>query len=163
MRILTLLFIFTACIFAQNPIYVSEVYSGDSFKGVFVNKTIEVRLWGLDSPEQGQPYAEESFEHLKNMILSNIVIIYPMGKDPFGREICIATINKSNINMNLIRNGYAVYHDIGKKDIDFMWQYKELQIEAQYNKLGIWSGGTNIQTPSEFRRQVVNGKNNQKK
>jgi endonuclease YncB( thermonuclease family) len=139
------------------------VYSGNSFKGVFVNKTIDVRLWGIDSPEQGQPYAEESFENLKNMILSNIVIIYPMGKDPFGREICIATINKSNINMNLIRNGYAVYHDIGKKDIEYSWQYKELQIEAQYNKLGIWSGGTNIQTPSEFRRQVVNGKNNQKK
>ncbi len=124
--------------------YVKKVIDGDSLLiKTSEGKVREVRLYGIDSPEYDQPYADLSKKYLKKKILKKSVYIKIMDRDRYSRDICLVQKDKTVINSELVRLGYAwVYPRYCKKEYCKTW--KKYQQVAQRNKKGLWKSKKNI-------------------
>jgi len=92
---------------------VVEVVDGDTIK---IKDNIRVRLLGIDSPEKGECYYEESREFLKEFLEGKTVNLEKdiSGKDDYGRPLRYVILpsddpEQDNILINdyIVRQGYA--------------------------------------------------------
>jgi micrococcal nuclease len=120
-------------------------------------KILTIRLWGIDVPERtpgkktGQPFKNESFNALKNRIYQKKVKIFVMNTDKKNRSLSVVFMDSTNINLELIRNGYAwAYKDFlqGPYKIDFI----NTENDAKNQKKGIWKQ-SDPEPPWEFRKR----------
>ena len=117
-----------------------------------------IRLVGIDTPEKsrkknepGQPYSQKATKFLAGLVLNQDVSIESYGKDRYGRVLGVVYVGQTNVNLELVRNGYAeVYR--GKPapgfDSDPYWQ---AEAQAKAEKLNIWSLGDDYVSPREWR------------
>src|SRR3990172_2684833 len=54
---------------------VVAVDEGDSFAIFNLNRSVKVRLIGIDAPEKVQPYGEVARQHLADLILDRFVLV----------------------------------------------------------------------------------------
>lgn len=149
-------------------VIVTNVGDGDGFKGIhapwFRSKkifdekgkvkkslpTLSFRLAGVDAPEvaafekPAQPFAKESKEFLRHLIVYKMVNVKVLGKDMYGRLLCMVFLKSwfrsKNINSMMVKTGLAcvftgkcaVYG--GRKA-----EFQALEKEAQKKRLGMWS------------------------
>lgn len=116
---------------------VVSVYDGDTINlNIISNNNLNryrCRLIGIDSPEikpskdkKEKDKIDEKYaayyvrDHLRTMILNEIVLVDVDGYDKYGR--LLVNINKDNVNINkyLIDNNYAVAYDGGTKSEEDM-------------------------------------------
>ncbi len=114
------------------------------------------RLYGIDTPEiphrgkPGQPYGYEAKNFLKSLILGRIVTVKTTGKKTYGREICHITLNGIDINLEMVKQGYAwAYRRYLKRP--YASEYIEAEREAREKRLGLWVQKNPV-PPWEFRR-----------
>ena len=90
---------------------VSQVIDGDTF---VLSSGRYVRLIGIDAPEEGKRYYEESKEYLSTMILNKEVELIEDidAKDNYGRLLSYVYVTESGskkfVNLELIKEGLAV-------------------------------------------------------
>jgi len=115
------------------------------------------RLYGIDTPEvahrgrPGQPYGREAAEYLKSLILGKTVVIRTTGKWTYGREICHIEYQGRNINLEMVRAGYAwAYRRYLKRP--YASEYISAEREARRARRGIWKQ-PNPTPPWEWRRR----------
>ena len=85
-----------------------RVVDGDTVLARTVdNKKIRIRLSGIDAPEKKQAYGIESKKFLENLISSKIVKISISKKDKYKRYLGMIFLNKTNINLELVKSGNA--------------------------------------------------------
>ena len=85
-----------------------------------------IRLVGIDTPEKsrkkgqpGQPYSQKATKFLAGMVLNHDVSIETYGKDLYGRILGVVYSGKTNVNLELVRNGYAeVYRGRPARNFD---------------------------------------------
>jgi len=65
------------------------------------------RLYGIDTPEKNQPYGEEATRELKRLTLGQSISIETTGAKTYGREVCIIKKNGTDINLEMVKRGYA--------------------------------------------------------
>lgn len=71
------------------------------------------RLYGIDTPETakkgkaGQPYGEEASRELKKLVLGQDVEVTTTGQKTYKREVCIIKRDGIDINLEMVRRGYA--------------------------------------------------------
>ncbi len=133
------------------------------------NRSIKVRLAGIDAPELDQPYGQQAQQALSRLTLHKEARIESAGPDKYGRTLGTVFVGSVNINAALIR-GYPAqkmlnlnkwvdcrqgnhsgedvmaYHEIS----DDFWNPVELLLEPFKRKK---SGGS---PPLDFRR-ILNG------
>ena len=151
MRTVTLFFIFTSNILAQEIIGIPKIIDGDT---IYINE-YKIRLEGIDAPEMRQECKKErlkissivGFTFYKNYSCGRIskekliakingsqIKCISTTKDRYKRYIATCFKDKINLNRWMVRNGYAVaYRRYSKEyisDEDF----------ARENKLGLWQG-----------------------
>ncbi|MBW2031720.1 MAG: thermonuclease family protein [Deltaproteobacteria bacterium] len=75
---------------------------------------IKVRLVGIDAPQvsyskfkKGQPYSEKAKRFLAGILLDKIVDIKGYGLDSSNRVLGEITSGDTNINLEMIKRGYA--------------------------------------------------------
>jgi endonuclease YncB( thermonuclease family) len=81
----------------------------EPLKGKLSDKTIKVRLYGVDTPElaknknqSSQPFAEEAKEFTKKLLFHQKVVVTFLGKDQYGRAIAqVQTIPVSTLGGTL--------------------------------------------------------------
>ena len=126
-----------------------RVIDGDT---ISLNGT-KIRLKGIDAPESKQEckYQEadkvrkykcgiESAEYLSHLIDGKTVECTDEGKDLYGRTLSYCYVGTTNINRQMVRDGWAIgYDDFA---VEEWW--------AKQNKAGLWKG--EFQKPAEWRK-----------
>ncbi len=138
MRILwgVLFLVWSQFLLAQQDIKgkVTDVIDGDTYKVLVNNKTVKVRLLGIDCPEHDQAFGQKAKEVAQKYVQGKTIIIKPSGKDLYHRMLGTVFLeNGTNICQELVKIGYA-------------WKYKysndqtlqSMENKARKSKLGLW-------------------------
>ncbi|MDR1694992.1 MAG: thermonuclease family protein [Lactobacillaceae bacterium] len=117
-----------------------KVLDGDS---LIINDS-EVRLIGVDAPEYRQICFDEEeiiydcSEEAKNALVEIInggkIECVKLGKDIYDRNLSECFTEELNINIELLKSGWAVLYRSEEKT------YVKAQREARENKRGLWRG-----------------------
>jgi endonuclease YncB( thermonuclease family) len=114
------------------------------------------RLYGIDTPETskktkpGQPFGEEAAKELKRLILGQTVDVELTGAKTHNREVCIIKKGSMNINLEMVKRGYAwAYKQYLKRP--HASEYINAEKAARDKRLGLWQD-MNPTPPWEFRK-----------
>ncbi len=141
---------------------VVRVYDGDTIKAVGYDIEIKVRLVGIDAPEtskgkrkSGQPFGRQAEKHLASLVLNKMVDIKGYGSDRYGRILAEIYIDDKNVNLEMVKTGYAeVYSGRSPRGL-YMKEYKKAEDGARGSGQGIWSQGDNYISPALWRKSKM--------
>ncbi len=111
----------------------------------------EMRLQGIDAPEsrqvcnlagQSMPCGRQALQALQRWLSRGPVSCTGHENDRYGRLLVICRVNGTDINADLVRNGFAV--DFGG------YPAEEKEARAAYR--GLWAG--TFEVPAEYRRRM---------
>ena len=155
--IIILLFaLFTNCIVhSQTQIpktfqaKVVGIKDGDTFKVLYNNSEITIRLNHIDCPEKNQPYGKNAKWKASDLCFGKIVKIVSNGKkDRYKRLIAEVYFNNININKELVKNGLAWHFKKYSSDVE----YAKLERQARKSKVGLWQEKNPI-APWDWRKK----------
>ena len=117
-----------------------KVIDGDS---LLIGKK-EIRLSGIDAPEYHQqcydsqdnlyPCGKNAAKALQKMIKNHQISCRKIVKDRYKREVSVCFSGKTNLNYQMVTQGWAVAYTRYTKD------YVPAEQEARKYKRGIWNG-----------------------
>lgn len=93
-----------------------------------------VRLNGIDAPELGQEFGNESKDFLENLVQDKKVTVEVIGIDQYTRILGVIKVGKRDINKAMLENGYAWQYKYNKDKV-----YTSLVEKAKSKRLNIWS------------------------
>lgn len=116
---------------------VVRVIDGDTLVLLTSDKEqVRVRLYGIDTPERGQPFGSAAKQHLTDICAGKTITVDVVNIDRYGRTIGVIYYRGSNINHQMVKDGYAWwYEQYAKNDT----KLKSLQEEARKSRRGLWS------------------------
>jgi micrococcal nuclease len=95
-------------LFTNRDTKVTRVIDGDTF---ITNKGDRVRLIGVDAPELPSLRGIESKMYLNQLIHNKVVILerdeISDNKDKYGRLLRYVYLDKKDVNLHMIKSGYA--------------------------------------------------------
>jgi micrococcal nuclease len=91
---------------------VKRVIDGDT---IIVNNE-SVRLLGINTPEKGEKYYGEAKEFLEELILDKKVRLEGNEKDKYYRKLRYIFLGNQNINLRLIKEGFANVYILGHEE-----------------------------------------------
>ena len=161
----------TSFSFAREPIRtvtgtVTKVSDGDTIHVTTPERTkLRVRLYGVDAPETpkinqrtgrinkpGQPRGEESWKALEAKIMGRQVRLEIIDIDRYKRMVGMIWIGERNINLEMVREGYAeAYVEYLKEP--YRSQFMRAEMEAKSARKGIWSL-PDYERPKDFRKRI---------
>ena len=128
---------------------VTYVADGDSFE-IRTNqgRKTDIRLFGIDAPEGGQPHGRQARNALRRLILRREVVVAVVETDRYGRLVGNLYCDGVWINEAMVSQGWA-------------WHYRHYseeaaiaaaEREARRRKLGLWRDPNPI-PPWDWRRR----------
>lgn len=128
---------------------VVKIIDGDTFDLLTQEKnTIRIRMNGIDCPERKQDFYKVSKNALADYIFKKEVRLITTGMDRNKRTIAIVFCNSENINLAMIRNGYAWHFKKYSSDTAFA----NAEMEARRKNKGLWQMSKPV-PPWEFRKK----------
>lgn len=125
-----------------------KIVDGDTFDLLTEEKkTLRIRMNGIDCPERKQDFYQAAKNALSNYIFYKEVTLVTNGHDRNKRVIATIFCNGENINLAMIRSGYAWHYKKYSADTSFA----EAEKQARLNKKGLWSMNNPV-APWEFRK-----------
>lgn len=161
--ILAVIFLIALRVFAlQGSLHgkVIQVKDGDTvvISPIDGGQFFTCRLYGIDAPEAvkrgrpGQPYGEEAERELKRLVLGQIVAVETTGAKTFNREVCLIRKDGKDINLEMVRIGYAwAYKQYLKRP--YASEYISAEEDARKNRRGLWKDN-NPTPPWEWRKEM---------
>jgi endonuclease YncB( thermonuclease family) len=147
---LSILFAVSLCFAAETWVkgVVQDVHDGDTFKMKVDGQIIDIRIYGIDAPEEKQPYGKEAGEALRNLIDGKEIRLRMNGRRTWNRKVGEPWLGDSlNVSLWMVKNGHSWwYKDYSKKCMDL----KEAEEEAKVKKLGLWASDDPV-PPWDFR------------
>lgn len=127
---------------------VVKVYDGDTITLLDTsNNQLKIRFSGIDAPERKQAFGEKSRDYLASMIAGKTVEVKVKEKDKYGRYIGTVYSNNKDINLEMLKGGYAWHYS----HYDNQRSYQNAMNDAKARKLGLWRD-KNATAPWNFRR-----------
>ena len=127
------------------------VLDGDSIKVLHNGREEEVRLYGIDSPEKDQAYGQKARDLTRALVAGRKVEVQTKDVDSYGRTVGLVYVDGSNLNEQIVRNGYAwVYPHFCEES--FCHQWSLFEAEARNQKKGMWNE-PGIIPPWQWRHQ----------
>jgi micrococcal nuclease len=132
--LICLLFLCVPCLAQFNVV---KCYDGDSFEVIeaTTGKTLQVRLAYLDSPEEGQPFYNESKAYLEKLILNKLILLSIHNIDNYGRTIADIWVNEKWVNKEMIIKGMSFVYPTYCKDPNLY----NAEFVARSQGIGVWS------------------------
>ena len=90
------------------PGRVERVSDGDSGVVTTEDSDVEVRLMGVNAPEQDECHYQESREHLAGLIEGASVGLEVISTDQFDRTLAYVWLNDLLVNEDLVSGGFAI-------------------------------------------------------
>lgn len=135
-----------------EQVIVQKVLDGDTFIARSENRSITIRLLGIDAPESSGPYrkeecfGKESSQWLQTLLPPGTVITLRadptnVNKDAYDRYLRYATLGNETVTLNerSIRAGMAEYYSWRKHPFQLQDTFRTAQQEALSNKRGLWN------------------------
>jgi endonuclease YncB( thermonuclease family) len=95
------------------------VYDGDSITVLDGhNMEHKIRMMGIDAPEKGQPFANDSKKSLSDLVYGKPVVVDFNKRDRYRRVIGKVILNREDVNLEQVKQGMA-------------WHYKQYQNEQE--------------------------------
>jgi len=129
---------------------VVKVADGDTITILDSSKRLhKIRLYGIDTPEKSQAYGKKAKKFTANLVAGKSVNVKVYDTDRYGRSVGVVFVAGTNVNQEIIRNGFA-------------WQYRKyckasfcddwlgLERQARNGGVGLWSDTTPV-APWEWR------------
>jgi micrococcal nuclease len=116
------------------------------------NKSIRVRLYGIDAPERGQDFYQASKQYLGNLLQGQQLTVQVRDTDQYKRivgEVYLA--DKRHVNKEMVKAGLAWHYTQFSDDEDLAMAEEQ----AREGRLGLWKQ-SNAQPPWEWRREKRN-------
>ena len=151
MKTLALFCLLTLSAFAADTTIVANVvgvHDGDTLTLRALNEKLKVRLFGIDTPELGQPFGNNAKQALSQMVFGRSVTISSTGKDRYGRTLgTVFSQDKGNVNAELVRMGMA-WHYRQYSNSTAMQGFEDY---AKEHKIGLWADPNPI-APWDWRK-----------
>ncbi|MFH1445187.1 MAG: lamin tail domain-containing protein [Nanoarchaeota archaeon] len=116
--------------------FVARIIDGDTIE---LENEERVRLLGIDTPEKGQILWQEATDRLTELIDGKNVTLETdeTDKDKYERSLRYVWLNNQNIDVLMVREGYAEVLII-EPDHKYESELRDAQNYAQASNLGIW-------------------------
>ena len=110
-----------------------------------------IRLFGIDAPETGQPFADKSKTHLRRL-LGNDVWFEITDTDRYGRIVAILYNRKGGkcVNLDMVESGLA-YNFASR--FGYLEGAHKAERSARENRRGMWGSKTKLEAPWDYRRR----------
>jgi len=114
---------------------VVAVFDGDTIAVLVGHEQRRVRLSGIDTPERGQPWAENAQQALARRVFGKQVRVNDVGTDRYGRTVGEVYADNVCVGCELVREGNAwVYRKYSDDPVLY-----ELEAQARAARRGLWS------------------------
>jgi len=136
--VLLLLILAVSCVVPSAPV-VTRVIDGDTIE-VNIDGTIyKVRYIGIDTPEFGEPWANEATRLNRQLVEEKTVRLEKdiSETDKYGRLLRYVYVDDIFVNAELVRQGLA-WAKTYEPDIKYQDILEEAEAEARQAKIGIW-------------------------
>ena len=111
------------------------------------NTQLKIRLNGIDAPESHQAFGQKSKERLAHYVSGKDVAVKWKSKDKYGRILGTVWLGSTDINLQMLRDGYAHHY----KRFDSNPVYAAAESEARATRRGLWQD-THPINPHAFRQ-----------
>lgn len=101
----------------ETTIQVSRVIDGDT---VVDENNLHYRMLGINTPEKGEYLYNEAKKFNEGQTLNKTLTVESKGKDLYDRELAYLYDGEKNINLELVREGYANTYFPEGKDIHYV-------------------------------------------
>ena len=132
---------------AGDEVICHYVQDGDTFK--LPDNETRVRLWGIDAPEKGQAYADEARDRLKELCEGKAVRLEIKDTDRYGRKTAIVWKGKTNINLQMVKEGLAWHYAYFAPDAKDLAAAEKIARKA---RKGLWKDKNPV-NPYDFRKE----------
>ena len=124
---------------------------------------LEIRLAGVElrarpcsgppgAPDlPGQPFAEEAFSYLRDLVLDRQVVVDTYGRDPSGRLLGVVWLGEISVNLALVKEGLA-WVDPTFKVTKVRVGLDVAERQAQVGHYGLWRLD-DPEAPWDFRKR----------
>lgn len=131
--------------------YVVQVHDGDTITVIDrARGRTKIRLYGIDTPELGQPFGNKASGLASMLLLRREVEGETVAVDQYGREVAIVTVSGAGVAEALIGAGLAwVDPRFCRREICAEWETLQEKVRGQGK--GLWSDPEAI-PPWEWRR-----------
>lgn len=158
-----------------NTVSLVQATDGDTATFKYKGKDIKVRFLLIDTPESVkpntpvQPYAKEASNYTKKKLKKAKKIQLDFDKsgykgDKYGRKLAYVYVDGKDLNMDLVRKGYArvAYIYAPAPNTTNKAKYLNAQAKAKKEKLHIWSKAGYV-TSSGFKTSTKSSSNTSSK
>jgi micrococcal nuclease len=131
---------------------VTHITDGDTFDVMINGNKSRVRMLGINTPESVDPrrpvecFGREASNYLKGLIDNKQVRLEQdpdkTDTDEYGRLLRYVFLGDTNINEQMIRDGYAYEYTYKSEKYMYQNQFKQAEKFARENKLGLWADDT---------------------
>ena len=136
---------------AYTPLENIRVVDGDTIRAEAKGKEIRIRLVEIDAPEMNQPFGAQSKNFLNRLLYEKEVTLIAEGEDRYGRVLGNLFSNELNVNMLMVKFGFAWVYDEYAKNSS-LYKYQD---QAKAENLGLWRAKDPI-APWVWRKQKMN-------
>ena len=133
---------------AYTPLENIRVVDGDTIRAEAKGKEIKIRLVEIDAPEMNQPFGAQSKNFLNSLLYEKDVTLISQGEDRYGRVLGNLFSNELNVNMLMVKFGFAWVYDKYAKNSS-LYKYQD---QAKAKNLGLWQTKDPI-APWVWRKQ----------
>lgn len=127
------------------------VQDGDSFRLALAEsgEVLRVRLYGIDAPEKGQPYAGQSRRLLEKLIVGRKVRAEVVEVDRYNRCVAHVYVRDVYVNIEMLKAGLAWHYSYHAKAATNA-QLAHAADVAKQNGLGLWVESAPV-SPRNYR------------
>ena len=134
---------------------IDSVIDGDSIMITSKGKEVEIRLFGVDTPEKTQAFGQSAKNFTGAMASGKEIRVEPISKDQSGKIVAMVFVNGINLNEQIISQGFGwVYRQYCKER--FCADWLKLESTAKASQKGLWADA-NPTPPWEYRQKQRNG------
>jgi endonuclease YncB( thermonuclease family) len=121
----------------EAGVRVVGVTDGDTIVVTAGRTTEKIRLWGIDSPEMGQPFGKAAKHFTSEACFGRTVTLEERGRDRYGRTLAIVRLSDGrSLNEMLVGEGMAWwYYSFAPKALEL----SALEREARRRRIGLWA------------------------
>lgn len=130
---------------------VIEVNSGDVITVFNLNRSVRVKLLGIDAPEMDQAFGDVAKRHLSDLVYDKSVLIEYSGISADGSVAGRVLLNSTDIGAQMIRDGAAWFDpgNLSRLSQTDREVYQQCEQAARSERRGLWQA-ENPTAPWEF-------------
>lgn len=116
---------------------VIRIIDGDTYDILLAgNKSVRIRMQGIDAPEKGMPFYKAAKKHLSDLCFGKDIWLEIRETDRYGRKIAFSHLaDGTELSQEMIKAGFAWHFKKYNNDFDLA----ELEVKARESKIGLWA------------------------